>query len=326
MDLLGEVLLSLKIEANSVGIFNCGEPWGMAVPATTSANAYTFCAIDKPFWLMLDGQQPQCLQPGDAALILHGRAFSFASSRDASCIPLADYWERNNLPRLTPGSRQGAPLRGLQLGESPHDARVLTMGLIIGGATDNHLLRVLPDLIALRGSASGLFPWLPSLLEFLAAEQTSAIPGYTATASRLAELIFTSFIRAHSLSTVGQQRNWLSGLRDPRISQALVAMHSRPAEAWTVEKLAELAGMSRFSFGRLFTKRTGQSPIDYLIECRMQLAAELLLDGRVSIALIAERVGYQSERAFRELFKKRFGMSPRSYAKQQDEENVRGSA
>jgi len=77
--------------------------------------------------------------------------------------------------------------------------------------------------------------------------------------------------------------------------------------------------MSRFSFGRLFSKRTGQTPIEYLIERRMQLAAELV-QHRHSVARIAEAVGYQSERAFREFFIRHFGMPPRDYAKHHAEE------
>ncbi|MNY48707.1 Multiple antibiotic resistance protein MarA [compost metagenome] len=78
--------------------------------------------------------------------------------------------------------------------------------------------------------------------------------------------------------------------------------------------------MSRFSFGRLFSKRTGQTPIEYLIGRRMQLAAELVLQRRDSVARIAEAVGYQSERAFRELFIRHFGMPPCDYAKHHAEE------
>lgn len=319
MDLLGEVLLSLKIGANSVGIFQCGAPWGMNVPSTTFANAYTFCAIDTPFWLMIENHPPQLLEPGDAALILHGPEFSFASSPTAQCVALEEYWESNQLPRLTAGSRQNTPLHNLTLGSPPHTSRVLTMGLIIGGATDNHLLRALPDLITLKSSARGQFPWLPPLLAFLTAEQSATTPGYTATASHLAELIFTSLVRAYVLNTPAGNSSWLSGINDPRISRALVAIHRHPEQSWTLERLAEQAGMSRFSFGRLFSKRTGQTPIEYLIERRMQLAAELVLQRRDSVARISEAVGYQSERAFRELFIRHFGMSPRDYAKRHAE-------
>lgn len=315
MDLLGEVLLSLKIGANSVGIFHCGEPWGMNVPAMAQANAYMFCAIDTPFWLRLEHKPPQLLEPGDAALILHGPRYSFASSPSAPCVALEEYWESNKLPRLTALPRQNTPLLDLTLGVPPRNDRVLTMGLIIGGATDNHLLRALPDLIILKSSVRAQFPWIPSLLEFLTAEQSAPTPGYTATASHLAELIFTSLVRAHVLNTPAGNNSWLSGINDPRISRALAAIHSNPEHSWTLERLAEQAGMSRFSFGRLFSKRTGQTPIEYLIERRMQLAAELVLQRRDSVARIAEAVGYQSERAFRKLFIRHFGMPPREYAK-----------
>lgn len=62
---------------------------------------------------------------------------SFASSPNAPCVALEDYWESNQLPRLTAGSRQNIPLHDLKVGNPPCNDRVLTMGLIIGGATDN---------------------------------------------------------------------------------------------------------------------------------------------------------------------------------------------
>lgn len=315
MDLLGDVLLSLKVGANSVGIFECGSPWGMDVPTTSPANAYLFCAVDTPFWLALENHPPQRLEAGDTALILRGPRFSFSSDLHCNRVAMEDYWAANHLPRLTVGSRQNTPLHDLKLGSAPYEGHVLTMGLILGGATDNHLLRALPNLITLKKSSKALFPWLSSLLEFLTAEQAAPTPGYTATASHLAELIFTSLVRAYALTAPEGQTGWLSGIRDPRISKALIAMHRSPEHPWTLERLAEQSGMSRFSFGRLFVKRTGQTPIEYLIECRMQLAAELILQGGRGISRVAEAVGYQSDSAFRQHFIRHCGMTPRAYAK-----------
>lgn len=51
----------------------------------------------------------------------------------------------------------------------------------------------------------------------------------------------------------------------------------------------------------------------------MQLAAALVLQRRDSVARIAEAVGYQSERAFSELFIRHFGMTSRNYAKRHAE-------
>lgn len=315
MDLLGEVLLSLKVQANSGGIYALGEPWGLSMPAISATYAYAFCCIDSPFWLMQTQHPPLQLLPGDSALVLQGEAFRVASAPTAECIDLLDYWDKRGLPRLQPGTRQSAPIAGLELGTGRKDKRMLVLAFLMQAAASNPLLSALPPVIVLRGSASGLFPWMNSLLDFLVSEQTSAKAGYLATATHLAELILTSFIRAHALSVSADRTGWLRGMADKRIRQALASIHAHPGQPWTTERLAQQAGMSRFTFGRRFTKLVGQSPIEYLIDWRMQVAAEQVLAGQHSVARIAEAVGYQSERAFRQVFKKRFGQPPLRYAK-----------
>lgn len=314
MDLLGEVLLSLHVDANSSGIYALGQPWGLAVPATPRSYAHVVCCIDEPFWLMVDGHAPERLNPGDSVLLLHGVRFSVASNPQAKCIDLMEYWHSRGLPLLVPGSRQAAPVGGLELGEGEKNGRMLTLAFVLQAGDHNPLLDALPTMILLHGSASGLFPWIGSLLEFLVGEETSNRPGYVATANHLSQLIFTSFVRAHALSVPAKSTSWLRGIADKRIRQALGSMHAEPAFSWTIELLAEQAGMSRHTFGRRFTKLVGQSPIDYLIELRMQAAAEQIRNG-APIGHVAGLVGYQSERAFREVFKKRFGMPPLRYAK-----------
>jgi len=317
MDLLREVLLSLKVKANSGGIYSLGSTWGLDVPATSAEYAFALCCIDTPMWILPQGAPPLLLRPGDSALLLHGAGFRMASSPDADCINLHEYWSSHNLPILTPESRQGAPVAGLALGDEPREKRMLTLAFVLHGDGNNPLLRSLPSMILLRDSASGLFPWISTLVTFLANETTAAKAGYLATATHVAELILTSFIRAHALSVPPDSTGWLRGMADMRIRQALASIHTHPGKPWTTESLAEEAGMSRFTFGRRFTKLVGQSPIEYLIDWRMQVAAEQLLEGQHSVARIAEEVGYQSERAFREVFKKRFGHPPLRYAKKQ---------
>ncbi len=315
MDLLGEVLLSLKVEASSAGIFALAETWGLEMPALSENYSLAHCCIDAPFWLLIEHQEPVLLEPGDSVLLLHGRPYALASSPRAARVALQSYWTEHGLPQLAPGLRQSSPLAGLALGEGDKVGRMLTLAFLLQAGDGNVLIKALPPVIHLRGSASGLFPWISTLLEFLVCEDTSNRNGYTATATHLSNLILTSFIRAYALSLPSHSTGWLRGLADRRISQALVSMHLHPEQAWTIESLAEKAGMSRHTFGRLFARLVGQSPVDYLIALRMQLAAEWIRAGQ-PIARVAEKVGYQSERAFRELFKKRFGMPPLRYAKQ----------
>ncbi|WP_193076006.1 AraC family transcriptional regulator [Pseudomonas sp. FME51] len=315
MDLLGEVLLSLRIESNVGGIYCLADQWGLLVPALSADYAYAICCIDTPVWLLRPDCPPLVLNPGDSALLLQGNAFSLASDPTVECVNVFEYWEQRQLPIFKPGSRPTAPIAGLSLGEGAIRGQMLVLAFAIHEGSSNPLLRSLPSLIHLEGSAQGMFPWMKPLVDFLASEQHSTKPGYLATASHLANLILTSFIRAWVVTSTPHGSGWLRGMTDQRIRRALASVHNQPGEAWNTETLAKQAGMSRFAFARRFCHLVGQSPSDYLRNWRMHLAAERLLTGQESVARIAEGVGYQSERAFREAFKQRFGQAPLQYAK-----------
>ncbi len=315
MDLLGEVLLSLKVEANSAGVFALRENWGLDMPSLSENYAMAHSCIDVPFWLLVECQEPIQLEPGDSVLLLHGLPYVLAASPEALCVKLHSYWNERGLPYLTPGKRQSAPLTGLELGEGSQVGSLLTLAFLLQAGQGNVLIKALPPVIHLRGSGSDLLPWITTLLNFLVREETANRNGYTATATHLSNLILTSFIRTYALSLPSHSTGWLRGLADRRIGQSLLAMHAHPETPWTTATLAVPSGMSRHSFSRLFTRLVGESPTNYLIALRMQVAAEAIRAGQ-PIAQVAERTGYQSERAFREMFKRRFGMPPLRYARQ----------
>ena len=63
------------------------------------------------------------------------------------------------------------------------------------------------------------------------------------------------------------------------MSKALSIIHNRYAEELDVEMLAREAGVSRTVLGERFAELIGQSPIRYLAQWRMRMAANLLRDG-----------------------------------------------
>ena len=109
--------------------------------------------------------------------------------------------------------------------------------------------------------------------------------------------------------------NWLLALRDSALSSALAAMHQAPDRDWTVPELAEIAHLSRSAFAERFTQIMGQPPLTYLTEHRMRLAAWKLTQTRLSLAQIAAQVGYASEAAFSQAFKRAQGQSPSAFRK-----------
>jgi two-component system response regulator YesN len=81
----------------------------------------------------------------------------------------------------------------------------------------------------------------------------------------------------------------------------------------TVEVVCRNLGVSAAYFSTVFKKATGKTFINYLTECRMEQAAELLLTGDEKTYVIAEKTGYSDPNYFSYVFKKQFGMSPSKY-------------
>lgn len=105
----------------------------------------------------------------------------------------------------------------------------------------------------------------------------------------------------------------LFALADKQMAAAINAMHDDPAHRWTLQSLAERAGMSRTTFTLKFKETVGASPMDYLTRWRMLLAGDRLANFSDPIAAIARSLGYESESAFSTAFKRVMGCSPRQY-------------
>ncbi|MFG1603881.1 AraC family transcriptional regulator [Actinoplanes sp. NPDC049265] len=95
---------------------------------------------------------------------------------------------------------------------------------------------------------------------------------------------------------------------DPAIVKVLQRVHEAPAEPWTVQRMAALAGLSRSTFNRRFTDTLGLSPLRYVAWWRLTIAARRLRQTDAPLAAIAGEIGYGSEFAFAHAFKREFGM------------------
>ena len=108
---------------------------------------------------------------------------------------------------------------------------------------------------------------------------------------------------------------WLFALADKQMSAAITSMHDDPAHRWTLQELAERAGMSRSTFALNSNRRLGASPMEYLTRWRMLLAGDKLVNSSDPISVIALSLGYESESAFSTAFKRVMGCSPRQYSR-----------
>lgn len=80
-----------------------------------------------------------------------------------------------------------------------------------------------------------------------------------------------------------------------------------------LNSLANLSGYSYHRFRHLFKDRFGTSPKQYIQDCRVQKAKEMLRDQNVSVSEVALVCGFSSFSAFSQIFKKHVGVSPSTY-------------
>jgi len=175
-------------------------------------------------------------------------------------------------------------------------------------------------------SAAGLFDRLPDpLCDDLACESGLCVPlgtmvaelekprpGSRALADALLQQCLVLLLRRYCEG--GECRlPWLSALENPRLGNALTAMLKEPERSWTIDQLADRAGMSRSSFAAQFTEAFEMPPIEFLGRLRLRRAAELLRSTDLPVKTIAGRVGYASRSAFSRAFRSWSGTGPDSF-------------
>lgn len=83
--------------------------------------------------------------------------------------------------------------------------------------------------------------------------------------------------------------------------------------AWTLSDMAKLSGYSESRFSALYKEYFGTSPINDLLNRRLDRAKLLLLYGNMQMSEIADEVGFSSIFYFSKQFKRREGISPSEF-------------
>jgi AraC-like DNA-binding protein len=301
MDVLTDVLETLRARGACYARIDARAPFGVSIQG--GALSAFHLVLEGSCVLSVEGQPGLELYGGDLVCIPHGLSHSISDASGTATLRLRD---------LLGKERKPGPA-ALEIG-GRGKATTLICGKIEFEEPGGHpLLGALPPVIHLRGGSSALVEWLEPTLRFIASEAGSKRPGAQTVVSRLADVLFIQIVRGHLATVDPETSGWLGALGDPQIGAALGLIHESPESAWTVKSLASSAGMSRSAFASRFTRLVGEPPLHYLTRWRMQKAQSLLRDGRVSLADVASRVGYDSEAAFSKAFKRAVGAAPGAY-------------
>jgi AraC-like DNA-binding protein len=174
--------------------------------------------------------------------------------------------------------------------------------------------QLLPSFILMKADQARTLA-LHITMQALASEMAEQSPGSEVVATRLAEVLFIQILRAHIASGPERNKGWLRAVFDPQMGSALRAIHDSVKTPWTVESLAEAAGMSRSAFAARFKELLGQTPLEYVTDWRMQKAMQLLQQRDKKLIDVARLVGYETDAAFSKAFKRVVGTNPGGYVK-----------
>lgn len=298
VDPFSDILRLIDAKALLTGSFAASGPWAIRFPAREKVKF--FAVLKGDCWCRLDGvDEPAHLEAGDVGLLSVARSYVTGSDLEVPAVDADDLFASfDRRTRFTLGDGSEFAHIGGHVELDPSRARMLA--------------DVLPPWIHIKASSpqAATFRWL---LQTLADENGRDLPGSQLAAAQLTQLLFIQILRAQLGSSSQMPPGWLRAAGDPRIAPALRLMHGDPGKAWTLADLAKASAMSRSSFADHFRSVAGTTPLAYLTDWRMRLAERAMREDTTPVGVVAQSLGYTSESAFSNAFKRATGRSPRAY-------------
>ena len=293
---LDHLLAALDIGVTHFTVCDIRDGWGMRLDACKSASLH-YC-LEGIGTLIVQGSPPIHLEPHTFVLLPPGITYRIESASHKS----AQLEHRANLCGTS--SLESVPT--LIVGDGAQGIVTVCGEIRVGlaGGPDPFISLDVP-LVARFGGADGLRNQFVMLLA------ESARPGVGSrvlTEALLKQCLVLALRRWIELDNLPLP--WLYGVGDARLSRALCAIFEQPAAAFTVDRLATIAGMSRSSFAAAFRRAFNQSPMSLVKLVRLRRASELLVTTTLPVADVAKRVGFSGRSNFSLAFSQLHGMDP----------------
>ncbi len=303
MDALSMLLNDINMKGAVFRYTRLSAPWCLSL-STPGLASFHFCPQGGG-WLVPEGGQPVRVRAGDALILPVGSPHRIQADREYSGVA-------HDL-----GRDFQAP--AFEVTRLDHDGPVTTL---LSGHFNfdvelaRPLMESLPQVILLPGDNGQAPPWIHFGLQFLLSELRGAETGLQLVVNRAADIILVQCLRQYLKELPAGSGSWLLAFRDRALSAVLVAMHGSPERDWTVPELAQIAALSRSAFVNRFKACMGRPPLTYLREHRMRLAAWKLRNTRQPVWQIAEQLGYGSDVALSQAFKRTFAQTPTQFRQQ----------
>ncbi|MFC8538112.1 AraC family transcriptional regulator [Streptomyces sp. NPDC057249] len=307
MDGLSDVITVARAGRPRSAYVRWHAPWGQRFASVPGSVGFQVI-LEGHCRLLSPHAAPVRLEAGDVLFLPHGSGHTLADSPATAVAAPACSPDDAELPG--PYASDSVD----RLGRGGPATVVLCGAYRLGPSRTHPLLLTLPDLIHLP-AGQDRHPELHAAVRLLTAEVGNPRLSTSVTIPALLDtlLMYNLRIWLAQQPAPDTPTGWAAALNDPAVTAALHAIHRDPAAPWTVAKLAAEAGLSRATFARRFTSMIGQPPLGYLTWWRLTAAARLLQATEAPLRSIAAQVGYASEFAFANAFKRTHGLAPSTY-------------
>lgn len=295
MDALSDILKLIRLKSSVYFRKDFASPWGMEIGKSPFAQFHL--VVRGHCYLQTDDMKdPKDLYAGDIVVFPKGKSHWLADNPVSKKIPgikVVEAHENN---------------------ETLFEGEKLSTTLICGHFEfdkdfQHPFLQSLPELIHITDTERRQLSWLETATQVIMQEADSDEPGSEVVVNRLAEVLFIQILRIYIVQS-NINTGYLAALKDKQIHNALSLIHHDPKSSWTLESIARTIGMSRSAFAARFKQLTGNTPMNYLANWRMNIAKEIIKEQHLSLIEIAEKVGYSSQASFNRAFKKQFRLNP----------------
>ncbi|BAY86704.1 AraC family transcriptional regulator [Calothrix parasitica NIES-267] len=129
----------------------------------------------------------------------------------------------------------------------------------------------------------------------------------------LATALVIHLIKHYSAWQVKLSSESVRGLSKSQLQTITDYINAHLSQNISLSELAGIINLSQYHFSRLFKKSTGITPHQYLTQCRVNRAKQLLSKTKLTITEIAFEVGLTNHSSFTRLFRKYVGITPKSF-------------
>jgi AraC-like DNA-binding protein len=244
---------------------------------------------------------PLALRAGDLAVMARGCEHFLSLGPTVDGLPVQTIGTDDDLGAVEPGA-----------------------AVVIGGAYQlwnaplHPFFRKMPAWFVLRADELPKLGPLALTVGLLTDELRQRQLGGETVLNGLMDVVFTYLLREMLVRHAPAEHGWARAVRDPQVRRALALMQGEPARAWTLETLAQEAGLSRTALAERFREALGDTPLAHLRTLRLQAAMRLLGSTEQTLEQVAQAVGYQDAFSFSKAFKREVGLSPREFRRRDE--------